>query len=185
MASIKNASMKHVTLSKDYSASLRLLPRLTDKRPNDFGEWAPEPCGGRTSQSIGVRAKFDFAVAAGAIGHDFLPIASRYLGRRALALPADVAEADEGRSRCDAVTMPNWGKIDIWVNVAISAVFASLSDLTVTRRVSAALRSRACFNGTEGPFHLGTRICPLAITLEVFGLPCDFQAVGETSRQSM
>lgn len=54
---------------------------------------------------------------------------ARKLGGHALALPADVATADQIENAADRVER-EFGPIDIWVNNAMTTVFAPFSDIT-------------------------------------------------------
>jgi NAD(P)-dependent dehydrogenase (short-subunit alcohol dehydrogenase family) len=53
---------------------------------------------------------------------------ARRYGRRALAIPTDVAEADAVDAAADVVER-DLGPIDVWVNVAMATVFAPVSKL--------------------------------------------------------
>jgi short-subunit dehydrogenase len=119
---------------------------MTSPEPRSHAAFSPVPIARRSSPvavvtgaSAGVgratarelaRNGFDVAlIARGAAG---LAAACRdveQLGQRALALPVDVADAEAVEAAADR-TEAQLGEIDVWCNVAMTTIFAPVSDIT-------------------------------------------------------
>ncbi|MEZ5410027.1 MAG: SDR family oxidoreductase [Acidimicrobiales bacterium] len=77
-----------------------------------------------------ARRGFDVALLArGRAGLEAAAGEVRARGRRALVVPTDVAEADQVEAAADRVEA-ELGPIDLWVNDAMTTVFARISDMT-------------------------------------------------------
>jgi NAD(P)-dependent dehydrogenase (short-subunit alcohol dehydrogenase family) len=112
---------------------------IVDQRTNDRGALAMSEVTVITGASAGVGraiarefAKRNARVALIARGGSRLEAATREvedLGGRALALPVDVADAGQVEKAAERVEQ-EFGPIDIWINNAMTTVFAPFADIT-------------------------------------------------------
>lgn len=122
-------------VTEDRSAGSRLAQSARGKSDDERAR----PVAAVTGASAGVGraaalafARRGWSVAVIARGRARLDSAAREIeaaGGRALALPADVADAGALEAAADEV-VARWGRIDVWVNNAMATVFGPVSALS-------------------------------------------------------
>jgi short-subunit dehydrogenase len=85
--------------------------------------------GRATARRIAARGARIGLLARGLDGLNATRIEVEALGGEALILPADVADADEVQEAARLVAH-TWGKIDVWINNAMVAVFSPVKQMT-------------------------------------------------------
>ena len=104
--------------------------------------------GRATARKFAARGARLGLIARGTEGLTKAAEEARGLGGSALAIPADVADADAVEAAAAAVE-DRFGPIDVWVNVAMATVFAPVADLTAEEfRRATEVTYLGCVHGT-------------------------------------
>jgi NAD(P)-dependent dehydrogenase (short-subunit alcohol dehydrogenase family) len=84
--------------------------------------------GRATARAFGARGARVATLARGRVGLEAAKAEVEAAGGEALALPVDIADADQVEAAADAVER-RFGPIDIWVNCAMATIFSPVADI--------------------------------------------------------